>query len=84
MGQLQDEVCEVCEGMEGLRAYSRMHQRLVAVLLGRVRKRNLVGLVRTDRGVDKDGEVVNWEEDLEEGEIHEMGKKFKKQVMPEF
>ena len=70
--------------MEELSAHSRVYQRLIVVQLGKVRRKNLVGLMRTARGVDKDGEVVDWEEGLQEEEVHEMGKKFKKQVMPGF
>ena len=53
VGQLWDEMAEVWEGMEELRAHSRVHQKLVEVQLDRERRRNLVGLMRTTRGVNK-------------------------------
>ena len=42
------------------------------------RKRNLVGLMRTARRVDKDGEVVDWQEGLDNEKVYRMGKRFKK------
>ena len=84
VGQLWNEMAEVQEGMEELRVHSRVHQKLIEVQLERERKRNLVGLMRTTRGVDKDGEVVDWEEGLDKERIHKMGKKFKRHIMPGF
>ena len=40
--------------------------------------------MRIARGVDKDGEVVDWEEGLDNEKVHRMGKKFKKHIMPGF
>ena len=70
--------------MEELRVHSRVHQKLIEVQLDRERKRNLVGLMRTARGVHKDGEVVDWEEGLDNEKVHRMGKKFKNCIMPGF
>ena len=46
-------MAEVREGIEEQRVYSRVHQKLVEVQLDRERRRNLVGLMRTTRGVNK-------------------------------
>ena len=52
--------------------------------LEREKKRNLVRLMRTARGVDRHGEVVDWQEGLSREKIHRMGKDFKKCIVPGF
>ena len=84
VGKLWDEVAEVREGLDELRENSRYHRRWVKMQLEREKKRNLVRLMRTARGVDRHGEVVDWQEGLSRERIHRMGKDFKKCIVPGF
>ena len=75
---LRAELAEVREGLDELRENSRLHRRLIEVQLERERRRNLMRLVRTARGVDRDGEVFDWQEGVSKEKVYRMGKGFKK------
>ena len=75
---LRAELAEVREGLDELRENSRLHRRLIEVQLGKERRKNLVRLVRTARGVDRDGEVFDWQEGVSKEKVYRMGKRFKK------
>ena len=75
---LRAELVEVREGLDKLREDSKLHRRLIEVQLERERRRNLMRLVRTSRGVDSDGEVFDWQEGVSTEKVYRMGKRFKK------
>src|SRR3979490_1792006 len=77
---MRAELVEVREGLDELRENSRLHRRLVEVQLERERRRNLMRLVRTARGVDSDGEVFDWQGGVSLEKVYRMGKRFKKRL----
>ena len=80
MEGLRAELVEVGEGLDELRENSRLHRRLIEVQLERERRRNLMRLVRTARGVESDGEVFDWQEGVSPEKVYRMGKRFKKRL----